>query len=342
MIGSSRRYPLPGGRSGIIFSESTVPSGESEAAVDFSKIKTFPIRNRKHKVSLDVCGRPPENGSFEKFYDSLPDVLAARDLRAVARDIAKAAAAHREVVLAMGAHPIKCGLSPVIIDFMERKIITLVAMNGAGSIHDFELAFIGETSEDVEKTIRDGSFGMVEETGRILNRVMAEGVRENCGAGESVGRHILDSGYSHTGASIQAAGARLGIDVTVHMAIGTDTIHVHPEADGAVLGAATWLDFKKFTDHIARLGDGVYINLGSGVVLPEVFLKALSAVRNMGHGAVRFTAVDMDMERHYRPAENVLRRPASEGAHAVHLSGHHEIMLPLLAAAVGIEQKRLR
>ena len=309
--------------------------------MDFSRVRTFPIRNRKHKVTLDMLGPAFGGESFEEFYDSLPDVLGARDLRAVARAIAEASLNGREVILAMGAHPVKCGLSPVIIDLMERKIFTLVALNGAGSIHDFELAFIGETSEDVEDTLRDGSFGMAEETGRTLNRVMAEGVRSDRGAGEAVGRHILDTGYPHADVSIQAAGARLGIDVTVHMAIGTDTIHVHPEADGAVLGAATWLDFKKYVDHIARLEDGVYINLGSAVVLPEVFLKALSAVRNLGHDVVRFTAVNMDMERHYRPSENVLRRPSVTGARAIHLAGHHEIMLPLLAAAVGLERRRL-
>jgi hypothetical protein len=182
---------------------------------------------------------------------------------------------------------------------------------------------------------------MVEETGRILNGVMAEGVRENHGAGEAVGRHIRETSYPHTALSIQAAGARLGIDVTIHMAIGTDTIHVHPEADGAVLGKATYLDLMRFTDHIARLEGGVYINLGSAVLLPEVFLKALSAVRNMGYEALHFMTVNMDMQRHYRPSENVLKRPSMTGARAIHLTGHHEIMLPLLAAAIGVEEKRL-
>lgn len=309
--------------------------------MDFSRIRTFPIRNRKHKVTLDALGSAPKGESFDEFYDSLPDILGARDLRAVARAVAGASLGGREVILAMGAHPVKCGLSPVIIDLMERSILTAVALNGAGAIHDFELAYIGGTSEDVEQTLRDGSFGMVEETGCILNRAMAEGVRLNQGAGEAVGRHILDAGYPRADVSIQAAGARLGIDVTVHIAIGTDTIHVHPEADGAVLGAASWLDFRKYADHIARLEDGVYINLGSAVVLPEVFLKALSAVRNMGYKAERFTAVDMDMMRHYRPAENVLRRPSVAGARAIHLTGHHEIMLPLLAAAILLERRRL-
>ncbi len=309
--------------------------------MDFSKVKTFPIRNRTHKVTRASLGSAPANDGFADFYDSLPRVLAADDLRAVAGAVAQARRENREVVLAMGAHPIKCGLSPVIIDLMERGVLTAVAFNGAGAIHDFEMAYLGETSEDVAETLRDGSFGMVEETGRILNRAMAEGVQEERGAGEAVGRHILEAGYPHADLSIQAAGVRLGIDVTVHMAIGTDTIHVHPEADGAVLGKATHLDLMRYADHIARLEGGVYINLGSAVVLPEVFLKALSAVRNMGYDAQRFMTVNMDMQRHYRPSENVLRRPSLTGARAVHLNGHHEIMLPLLAAAIAVEQRRL-
>lgn len=309
--------------------------------MDFSKVKTFPIRNRTHKVTRSNLGSAPGGDGFADFYDSLPRVLAADDLRAVAGAVAQARRENREVVLAMGAHPIKCGLSPVIIDLMERGVLSAVALNGAGSIHDFEMAYLGETSEDVAQTLRDGSFGMVEETGRILNRAMAEGVKEERGAGESVGRHIREAGYPHADLSIQAAGARLGIDVTVHMAIGTDTIHVHPEADGAVLGKATHLDLMRYADHIARLEGGVYINLGSAVILPEVFLKALSAVRNMGYEAQRFMTVNMDMQRHYRPSENVLRRPSLTGARAVHLAGHHEIMLPLLAAAIAVEQRRL-
>jgi hypothetical protein len=309
--------------------------------MDFSKIRTFPIKNRGHKVTLGMFGTVPQDGEFTGFYDSLPRLLGAQTLREAARAAAKASFEGREVVLAMGAHTIKCGLGPVIIDLMERGIVTAVALNGAGSIHDFELAFIGKTSEDVEQTLRDGSFGMVEETGSILNRVMAEGVRAGTGAGKAVGRHILDAGYPHADVSIQAAGARLGIDVTIHMAIGTDTIHVHPSADGAVLGEATFLDLKTYTDHIARLGDGVYFNIGSAVVLPEVFLKALSAVRNMGHEVTRFTVVDMDMMQQYRPSENVLRRPSVSGARALRLTGSHEIMLPLLAAAIRLERRRI-
>ncbi len=309
--------------------------------VDFSKIRTFPIGKRTHKVDLSMLGKPFSGDAFAAFYDSLPDVLGARGLRTVARAVADASLAGREVVLAMGAHPIKCGLSPVIVDLMAKRILTAVALNGAGSIHDYEIASIGQTSEDVEETLKDGSFGMVEETGLFLNRAMADGIRRKRGAGEAVGRAIIERGCAHADLSIQAAGIRYDVDVTVHMAIGTDTIHMHPTADGAVLGKASHLDFMRFTDHIARLEGGVHINLGSAVILPEVFLKALSAVRNMGYDAVHFTAVDMDMFSHYRPSENVLRRPSVTGAKAVRLTGQHEIMLPLLAAAIDLERRRL-
>ena len=309
--------------------------------MDFSKIKTFSIHNRKHKVNLSHLGSVPSGKSFADFYDSLPGLLGAENLKSVAQAIAKASAENREVILAMGAHPIKCGLSPLIIDFMERKIITCVAMNGAGAIHDFELAYIGETSEDVAQTLQDGSFGMVDETGRILNEAMAEGVNDGLGAGASVGRHIVQAGYNHADLSIQAAGYRLDVDITVHIAVGTDTIHVHPEADGAVIGKASHTNLKTFTGHIARLENGVFINLGSAVILPEVFLKALSAVRNMGHEVLHFTTVNMDMISHYRPSENVLKRPGLTGAKAINFVGHHEIMLPLLMSAVLLEKERL-
>ncbi|MCE5251174.1 hypothetical protein LLG96_13235 [bacterium] len=308
--------------------------------MDFSKIKTFPIRNRTHKVTVSHLGSIPTGKSFADFYDSLPEVLGAENLKRAARAIAHASVENSEVILAMGAHPVKCGLSPVIIELMERGIFTCVALNGAGSIHDFELSYIGETSEDVAETLQDGSFGMVEETGRILNEAMASGVNDGLGAGAAVGRFIAQAGYPHSNLSIQAAGSRLDIDITVHIAMGTDTIHVHPKADGAVLGKASHMDFSTFTDHIARLEDGVFINLGSAVILPEVFLKALSAVRNMGHEVLRFTTINMDMISHYRPSENVLKRPGLTGAQAINLVGHHEIMLPLLASAVLLEKER--
>jgi len=309
--------------------------------MDFSKIKTFPIKNRTHKVSHKNLCSTPTSERFDGWYDALPDLLGARDLKEVARSIAHASSQGREVILAMGAHTIKCGLSPLIVNLMENQIITCVAMNGAGAIHDFEIAFIGETSEDVAQTLQDGSFGMVDETGRLINQALREGVDDNLGAGAAIGRHIAMSDYPYHDLSILAAGRNFGVDVTVHIAIGTDTIHVHPDADGAVIGKASHLDMMRFTDHISHLSNGVFINLGSAVILPEVFLKALSAVRNLGHDVTEFTAVNMDMMRHYRPSENVLKRPALTGANSFNLIGQHEIMLPLLAAAVSIERERL-
>ncbi|HDY90439.1 MAG TPA: hypothetical protein ENH82_20255 [bacterium] len=309
--------------------------------MDFSKVKTIPIKNRKHKVNISCLGNVPEGVSFADFYDSLPDILGAHDIKKVSKAVARASREGHEVILAMGAHPVKCGLSRIIIDLMESGILTCIALNGAGSLHDFELSYIGETSEDVTRTLQDGSFGMVEETGKILNEAMESGLKENRGAGESTGNFILNSGFNYSDISVQAAGARLGIDVTVHIAIGTDTIHVHPKADGGVLGKATFIDLKKFTDHIAKLEGGVYINLGSAVMLPEVFLKVLSAVRNMGHKVYNFTTVNMDMNHHYRPTENVLKRPEVTGAQAFNLIGQHEIMLPLLASSIMIEKERL-
>ncbi|MFC1608443.1 hypothetical protein ACFL47_10790 [Candidatus Latescibacterota bacterium] len=316
-------------------------SKSEQESMDFSHIKTFPIKQRKHKVTLKHLTSIPGSDGFADVYDSLPDILGAADLKQAAKNIACASAEGKEVILAMGAHPIKCGLSPIIIDFMETVVFTCVAFNGAGAIHDFELAYLGETSEDVADTLWDGSFGMVQETGHFLNEAMAKGTEEGIGAGLSVGRHIERSDLKHADLSIQAAGARLGIDVTVHIAMGTDTIHVHPEADGAVIGKASHIDFTTFTDHISRLEGGVFINLGSAVILPEVFLKALSAVRNMGHDVLHFTSLNMDMQRHYRPSENVLKRPGMTGARSINLIGQHEIMLPLLSAAVKLEKERL-
>ncbi len=312
-----------------------------ENILDFSKIKPISIKTRKHKVTVPQLGTLPSGDTFADFYNSLPGILGANDIKQIARAVARASKEGYEVILAMGAHPIKCGLSRVIIDLMERGIFTCIAMNGAAAIHDFEISYIGETSEDVAETLRDGSFGMVEETGSILNDAIASGIREKIGAGESVGKHIINSGYDNTDLSIQASGIKFGVDVTVHIAIGTDTIHVHPKADGAVLGESTYIDFKKFTGHIAKLEGGVYINCGSAVLLPEVFLKALSAVRNMGYKVYNFMTVNMDMYYQYRPSENVLKRPGLTGAKAINLFGQHEIMLPLLASSIILEKARL-
>lgn len=237
----------------------------------------------------------------------------------------------------MGAHVIKVGLNPVVIDLMERGIIKAVAMNGAGIIHDFELAMTGQTSEDVAASIGDGSFGMAQETCDFLGKAILQAGRKNIGLGQAVGQAVIDAGLPVAEKSILAAGARLGIPVTVHIAIGTDIIHMHPEFNPQEAGGASYRDFMTFASVVASLDQGVYLNIGSAVILPEVFLKALTLVRNLGHKVEKLTTVNMDFIRHYRPMTNVVHRPTLEGGKGYNLVGHHEIMLPLIAAGV-IEQ----
>ena len=239
-------------------------------------------------------------------------------------------------MLGMGAHSIKVGLNPVIIDLMERKIVTSLALNGAGIIHDFELAFIGQTSEDVDKEILSGAFGMADETGSMLNTAI-KSAADGEGIGAVVGRMIQSGDFPYKDKSLLAAGYRLGVPVTVHVAIGTDIIHMHPSFDGKATGAAAQNDFLTFCSLVSELQGGVYINLGSAVLLPEIFLKAVALCRNLGKPLQHFTTVNMDFVQHYRPNTNVVRRPTQGGGRGYAITGHHEIMLPLLAAGI-IEQ----
>ncbi len=275
-------------------------------------------------------------GRLTRFLDSLPNILAAQTLRNVAETMAAAHRAGRPIILGMGAHPIKVGLSPIVIDLMERGIITAVATNGAGIIHDFEIALLGQTSEDVEAEIDSGRFGMADETGRILNGAIVAGNQRGLGLGASVGQHVLDHRrqFPHASLSILAAGARLGVPVTVHVAIGTDIIHMHPSADGAAIGAGSLTDFRTLAAVVSHMEGGVYLNLGSAVILPEVFLKTVTLGRNLGHTLSKITTVNMDFLPHYRPLTNVVRRPTQKGGRGYSLIGHHELMFPLLAAAV--------
>lgn len=300
--------------------------------VDLKKVKTYSLKGRKSKVSLSNLGSPFKPGrSFSDFLKGLPDILAAKDFDRVVEAIADSYKKGRIIALGMGAHPIKVGLNPIIIDLMKRGMINAIAMNGAGIIHDFELASAGKTSEDVAESLRHGSFGMAEETGRIINQAINKGVSKGMGIGESVGKEILKGKYPYKDKSILATGAKLNIPVTVHVAIGTDIIHMHPSADGSAIGEGSHIDFRIFTSVISQLEGGVYINLGSAVIMPEVFLKALTIARNLGNRVKRFTTVNMDFIQHYRPSVNVLTRPGGKG---YALIGHHEIMFPLLAAAV--------
>lgn len=299
------------------------------------KIKTYPISSRKSKVEIDISALPhKKNTSFKSFTDSLPSILAASDLKAITLAIVDARRNNRPVILGMGAHPIKVGISPLIIDLIKREIITAVATNGACIVHDFELSFIGKTSEDVAAEICTGRFGMAQETGKELNTAINKGVKRGHGIGRSVGEYIFNSKNKFKDRSIFSEGFRLGIPMTVHIAIGTDIIHMHPGADGALTGEGSLRDFRLFASIVSDLEGGVYINLGSAVVLPEVFLKALTVARNLGNRAENFTTVNMDFIQHYRPTENVLRRPTLSKGRAYALTGHHEIMFPLLAAAI--------
>ena len=303
--------------------------------LDFSRIRTYALAERANKVAIaDFAGIHAKGDSLAAFLDKLPRFLVANDFLAVAAAVAQAVRDGRPVVVMMGAHPIKCGLNPVLVDAMRRGIISAVAFNGAGAIHDFETAFQGETSEDVQRGLDDGSFGMVDETSRLMNTALEAGVRAGLGAGETLGRAILDATYPNHRLSILATGAELGIPVTVHIAIGTDIIHQHPTANGAVLGEASYRDFQRFASVVARLEGGVVLNIGSAVVMPEVFLKALTIARNLSNTVDHFTAATFDMIRQYRPSENVIRRPTHLGGHGYYIVGHHEIMIPLLFAAV--------
>lgn len=298
-------------------------------------LKTYSLKGRKSKVSVRDFAKPfNPGGTFKDFLNSFSNILAADNLKQIASSIVAAHKNGKPVAVGMGAHVIKVGLSPIIIDLMERRIVNAVAMNGACIVHDFESAYAGMTSEDVDAELGKGEFGMAEETGKLLNGTIKNGVQKGWGIGKSVGEMINNSKYPYKHLSILAAGARLGIPVTVHVALGTDIIHIHPQMDGKATGEGSIRDFNLFAGVVANLEGGVYLNIGSAVLLPEVFLKALTLVRNLGHKVERFTTVNMDFIQSYRPLTNVVRRPTKNGGKGYTLTGHHEIMVPLLAAAI--------
>jgi hypothetical protein len=310
--------------------------------LSFEHIRSYPLKERKSKVgSGDFAGSWSAGESLNTWLERLPNILAASDLLAIRDRIVSAFLDQKKILLTMGAHPIKVGVNPVIIDLLERGIISGLAMNGAGIIHDAELAMAGKTSEDVAAEIGKGSFGMAEETGRYLNTAISEGARSGLGLGESVGKMLLKEGFPYHQQSLLARAQQLDIPVTVHVAVGTDIIHFHPLANGADIGSTSHFDFRIFCRLVSELDEGVLINLGSAVILPEVFLKALSVARNLGHRVKNITTVNMDFVRQYRPMTNVVHRPTLDGGKGFSLVGHHEIMFPLLAAAVieGIEKE---
>lgn len=303
--------------------------------LDFSKVRTYPVKQRFSKVEASLLGKKLKKGvTLRAFIRGLPDILAAQSFKEIARKIADCHRKNRTVLLGMGAHPIKVGLSPLIIDFMERGLIHAIALNGAGVIHDFELAYMGETSEDVAATLKDGRFGMAEETGAFINQAIIDGSQIHLGVGAAVGAAIVKKRLPHRKLSILAAATRLGIPATSHIAIGTDIIHMHPKADGRALGDCSLRDFRTLTSVVATLRNGVYLNFGSAVVLPEVFLKAVSLARNLGNPVDHLTTVNLDFLQHYRPLTNVVNRPTLGSGKGYQLTGHMEIMVPLLFAAV--------
>jgi hypothetical protein len=303
--------------------------------LNLSSIRTTSLAKRPSKVSVRECGTPHrKSGSFKTFLNSLPDTLAARDLRTIARIIAGAHRANKRIIAGMGAHVIKVGLSPIIIDLMRRGLLSCVALNGAGAIHDVEIALAGKTSEDVAAGLAKGQFGMASEAAELINRAVSGDRHDRKGMGRVIGEALLARRAPFAGMSILAAAARLGIPCTIHVSIGADTIHMHPTFDGTATGRASHDDFITFAEQVRRLSGGVYLNIGSAVVLPEVFLKAVSLSANLGKAPSHLTTVNMDFIRHYRPSVNVVDRPTRLQGKGFNLIGHHEIMLPLLAAAI--------
>lgn len=303
--------------------------------LDRTRLRDESARRRTTKVGLRDEGRPLAPGAtVAELLDSLPGLLGAADLNAAIDAWARAWRRDRLVLFGFGAHLIKVGLAPVVVDLLERGAIGGLMMNGAGCVHDLELAMLGRTSEDVGPALDAGRFGVARETAERLNGAIARGRADGLGMGAAVGRDILEAGDPHAGRSVLATAHRLGIPVTVHVAIGTDVHHMHPSADGAALGETSYRDFETLCGLVARLEDGVLIHTGSAVILPEVFLKALAVARNLGHRVARLTTLNCDFVRQYRPERNVVERPTRLAGRGLSLIGHHEILVPLLAAGV--------
>ncbi len=305
--------------------------------VDTSAVKTYSIRTRNNKVNVqEHFGRPVESGmDCAGLLDAMPNLLGADSLRAVADKIVEARQKDRPVVLAMGGHVIKCGLQPVLKSLIDADIITAVAMNGSAAIHDFEVSLVGATSEEVGDVLHTGDFGFSDETGSGMNRALRAGLEKGLGFGQAIGEWIIEHQHPYREYSLLASCVENGLPVTAHVAMGTDIIHQHPEMDGAVTGEMSFRDFKLITSVVADLGDGgVWLNVGSAVIMPEVFLKALSIAQNLGHHVDNFTTANFDMNQHYRPLQNVVKRPTSGSGKGYSIVGHHEINIPLLAASI--------
>ena len=305
--------------------------------LSLDEVKTYPLASRPSKVALADFAQPvSEDSTLSDFLKKLPNILAVRSLREVARAVRRARELRKPVIWGMGGHVVKTGLAPVIIDLMRRGFVSAIAANGSVLVHDAEIAMVGSTSEDVDATLGAGVFGGAEETGRLLNEAAREGSRDRIGLGEAMGRAVLALNPEHKDYSLLCASYEMRVPFTAHLTIGGDIAHFHRGSDGASLGAATHTDFRLLSEMVRRLdGGGVYLNIGSAVVLPEIFLKAVTLVRNLGHPLADFTTANFDFIQHYRPLTNVVRRPTADGAgRGYAITGHHELTIPLLAAEI--------
>jgi hypothetical protein len=299
------------------------------------ELKTYSLRERSSKVGIEDFARPLSRDSVTDLIESFPDLLAAHDIRYLGQKLREAKKLSKPIIWGFGGHVVKVGLGPVLVDLMERGFVTGLATNGSGIIHDFEIAVCGNTSEDVDRELLGGGFGMARETGQLLNQAIIAGSDRGQGIGEAVGELLGQVKTQFPEKSIVRQAYERDIPVTVHVAVGTDTIHMHPEACGEAIGRGSLIDFKIFTHQVSRMGNGgAYLNLGSAVILPEVFLKAVSAVRNSGVPLDSITTANFDFIQHYRPQQNVVRRPVKESGCGISITGHHEIMIPLLAAVL--------
>jgi len=303
--------------------------------LDLGEVKTYPLASRPSKVTIEDFVKPiGEDSSLKDFLHALPDLLAVRSLRELATRLRRARDLQKPIIWGIGGHVIKTGMSPVIIDLMRRGYVNAIAANGSVLVHDAEIALVGSTSEDVDATLGAGAFGAADETGKLLNEAVREGAHQQTGLGEALGHMLVERNPPHKNYSLLCMAYESGLPFTAHVTIGADIAHFHPTADGAALGAATHTDFRVLAEMVRRMdGGGVYLNIGSAVTLPEVFLKAVTLVRNLGHSLTDITTANFDFIQSYRPLTNVVRRPVADGAgRGYSITGHHELTIPLLAA----------
>ncbi len=303
--------------------------------IDLSKLNTYSVYDRHSKVTVADFARPLSPGAtVMELLDSLPNQLLGVDFPELVSRLAECHKNGKPIIIGMGAHVIKVGLNPLLIDLLERKIITAIALNGAGIIHDTEIAMVGRTSEDVGQVLGSGEFGAARETGEVVNSAINQGAARDIGLGRAMGEYLLEKNFPYNNMSLLARARQLDVPVTVHVAVGTDIVHIHPSADGSAIGRTSHNDFRLFCSLVSDLEGGAYLNFGSAVLLPEVFLKALTVVRNLGYKVENFTTANFDFIRHYRPMTNVVNRPTAGGGKGYNITGHHELMIPLLIAAL--------